>query len=300
MNEGGKITRTIFGNSYKEAEFINIRAESGNFELATPKEIVYNGKDGGKKLNDFKEKKPVTPKVIKVAHKLIGKSKRDPGYNTDGTEAEDMMFKDRPARSVSITKDEMFSHTSETLGLYLDQLMRSLSIGDMETVALEMSSRFKNGTGGIYKSTTLDKEIENNKVTITFHDNFLNTFKNELKLVKYDPNRLKLITMKLLNFSSFWDKVSGLGITIHQVWSVKAEIKNYVYYEATGKWDCELIYTFYDHFGLDWDDITKHGEDRIPQYQTGNCFKAWYILQHYRNAKPFIAEMKKTVKISGN
>ena len=62
MKEGGKITRTVFGNSYKEAEFINIRAESGNFELATPKEIVYNGKDGGKKLNDFKEKRKAKQK----------------------------------------------------------------------------------------------------------------------------------------------------------------------------------------------------------------------------------------------
>jgi outer membrane protease len=56
MSESGKITRTVFGTSYKEAQSITIRAEKGNLELSSPKEIVYNGKDGGKKLAKFNSK----------------------------------------------------------------------------------------------------------------------------------------------------------------------------------------------------------------------------------------------------
>ena len=239
-------------------------------------------------------------RVIKVKSMIVGKAKRDPGYNFDKTPAEDMTYGDSPISSISIQQDKVFSYDNATLESYLDQLMTSLSIGKMETVALQMSSLFKKGTGGIYKSTVLNKEIENNSATIEFHNNFLTKIKNELKRANYDPKMMAIISMNLLNFSSFWDKVSGLGITIHQVWSVKAEIENYSYYEFTGNWECDLVYTFYDHFGLDWDDVIKHGEDRKPQYHTGDYFKAWYILQHYRNAKPFITEMTKKVKISGN
>ncbi len=300
MNEGGQIIRTVLGTSYKEAETITLRATKENLEFTSPDEVRFHGKDGGKKFGDFKDEKENKEKVIKVAHKLIGKAKRDPGYNFDKTPAEDMFYGDSPDKSKSIKDDEVFGYSNEKLGTYLDYLMTSLSIGDMEIVALEMADRFKRGTGGTYKSSILDSKIENNPATLEFHDNFLRTFKNELIMAKYDPNKINLISMQLLNFSSLKDKVTGLGITIHQVWSVKAEIKDYVYQEATGKWDCELLYTFYDHYGLDWDDIVKHGGDKIPQYHTGDFFKAWYILQHYRIAKPFITEMTKKVKISGN
>ena len=252
------------------------------------------------KADDGVSVKIGTYRIIKFKTMLVGKAKRDAGYNFDKTPAEDMTYSDSPTTSISIKKDKVFTYDTLTLESYLDQLMTSLSIGNMEKVALEMSSRFKKGIGGIYKSAVLNKEIENNSATIEFHNNFLLQIKKELKLANYDPKKMNLITMNLLNFSSFWDKVSGLGITIHQVWSVKAEIENYSYYESSGNWDCDLIYTFYDHYGLDWDDVIKHGEDRKPQYYTGDYFKAWYILQHYRNAKPFITEMTKKVKISGN
>jgi len=33
-------------------------------------------------------------------------------------------------------------------------------------------------------------------------------------------------------------------------------------------------------------------------FHTGNFFKAWYILQHYRGARPFIAEITRSVFIA--
>jgi hypothetical protein len=230
---------------------------------------------------------------------LIGMARREPGKNFDGTPAEDILFADSPAQSSSITNDPMFSESDATLNAYMIQLMESLSIGDMEKVALEMQDRFSKGTGGTYTNLALDKEIANNSAFTQYHYHFLNGFKVKLKKANYNPTKMAIISMELLDFSSFWDKVTGLGITIHQVWSAKAELINYRADKSTGFWHCELLYTFYDHFGLDWPDIVKNGDRHFPQYVTGDCFKAWYILQHYRSAKPFIVIMKRTVFIAG-
>ncbi|WP_294281831.1 DUF3289 family protein [uncultured Chryseobacterium sp.] len=281
--------------SHEESGSVIIEATKQNLELSSQKRAILQGfgKDG-------KGEEGCNEGVVKVSKKLIGKAKRDPGFNFDGTKAEDMFFADSPASSASIKNDPVFKKNDATLGAYLDQLMRSLSIGSMETVALEMADRFKKGTGGTYKSEVLNKEIANNAAFVTYHNKFLAELKKELKKNNYDPAQMAIISMSLLNFSSFWDKVSGLGITVHQVWSAKAEIIDYSYNRCTKVWNGKLKYTFYDHFGLDWDDIVKHGEDMIPQYHTGDFFKAWYILQHYRSAKPFITEMERNVVIGGN
>lgn len=237
--------------------------------------------------------------VIRVAEKMVGKSKRNPGLNTDGTIAEDTLFNDHPVQSTSIQSDPMFQKPETELNAYMIQLMESLSMGEMETVVLEMQKKFSNGSGGTYKSNVLDSHIAANSAFKSYNESFRMKLQNSLKKCDYDLNKQGVLTMDLLNFSSFLDKVTGLGIAIHQVWSVKAEVKNYIYYKAKRYWTGELHYTFYDTYGLDWDDVLKHGNDRIPQYQTGNCFKAWYILQHYRNARPFITEMNINRPISG-
>ncbi|MEY8758759.1 DUF3289 family protein [Chryseobacterium tongliaoense] len=281
--------------SHEESESVIIEATKQNLELSSQKRAILQGfgKDG-------KGDEGCKEGVIKVSQKLIGKAKREPGFNFDGTKAEDMYFADSPASSASIKNDPVFKLDNATLEDYLDRLMTSLSIGDMETVALEMSDRFKKGTGGIYKSETLNKKIANNPAFTTYHNAFLTELKQGLKKNNYDPSSMEIISMKLLNFSSLWDKVSGLGITVHQVWSAKAEILDYSYNKCTKMWSGKLKYTFYDHFGLDWDDIVKHGEDRIPQYVTGDYFKAWYILQHYKTAQPFITEMERSINLNGN
>jgi hypothetical protein len=281
--------------SNEESEHVIIEATKQNLELSSQKRAILQGfgKDG-------KGDEGCKEGVIKVSQKLIGKAKRDPGFNFDGTKAEDMYFADKPASSASIQNDPVFKLNDATLGAYLDQLMESLSIGDMETVALEMSDRFKKGTGGTYKSEILNKKIAGNSAFTAYHTKFLTDLKNELKKNDYDPSSMAIIPMGLLNFSSFMDKATGLGITIHQVWSAKAEILNYSYNKCTKMWSGKLKYTFYDHYGLDWDDIVKHGGDRIPQYHTGDFFKAWYILQHYRTAKPFTTEMEESIELNGN
>jgi hypothetical protein len=230
---------------------------------------------------------------------LVGKAKRDPGYNFDGTPAEDMQYADAPAKSASIRTDPVFSQTNSELNEGMKTLMQSLSLGDMERVALEMQNRFSRGTGGVYTSDILNKEISNNSAFVKYHREFLPKLQERIKNAGNDPRSISCISMDLLSFSSFWDKVSGLGITVHQVWSAKAEIRDFYLDGCTKLWTAELLYTFYDHFGLDWEDVVKNKDRILPQYHTGDYFKAWYILQHYRNAKPFITEMKRKVGIAG-
>lgn len=291
---------SFIGGDYIETTGGSVKVYAkGNIENYSAKHFAQKGDESGVVYAKAEKPEKCKKGEIKVGKKLIGQAKRLPGYNFDGTVAEDMLFNDKPTKSKSIMQDPVYKKNDATLGAYLDQLMTSLSIGKMETVALEMSARFQKGTGGTYKSNILNNEIANHGAFVSYHNEFLEKFRKELESNNYDPNKIAPISMGLLNFSSFWDKVSGLGITIHQVWSIKAELIEYKYNKCTKVWSGNLLYTLYDHFGLDWDDIIKHGKDRIPQYHTGDFFKAWYILQHYRNAKPFITEMTRKVFIAG-
>jgi hypothetical protein len=100
-------------------------------------------------------------------------------------------------------------------------------------------------------------------------------------------------------FNTLTDKATGLGILIHDWWSIKAELKNYIgvwdSVTQTGAFNATLVFTMTDDFGLDWMDIVQHGTDHMPPtlswYSTGDRFKAWYILQHYRKAKPFFVQV---------
>lgn len=56
-----------------------------------------------------------------------------------------------------------------------------------------------------------------------------------------------------------------------------------------------MIFTLYDHFGLDQADVEKFG------FEAG--FRSWYVLQHYSEYnyayKPFLTMMEFDVTISG-
>jgi hypothetical protein len=141
----------------------------------------------------------------------------------------------------------------------------------------------------------------NDPTLAAYHLNFQATFERVLRERHFDADAVAAepIPMSLLNFSSLWDKATGLGITIHQVWRAKAELENFRIKHTTSHGHADLVYTLYDHCGLDWEDIVKHGGDRLPWYHTGDFFKAWYIQQHYRSARPFITVMTRRVFIAG-
>lgn len=231
---------------------------------------------------------------------LVGKPPRDPGKNEDGSAYEDMFYADAPAQSISIQSDPVFKLSDAKLEELGRDLMNSVSTGDLNTVAMEAWDRFCKGTGGTYTSAKLDSAVRNNDATRAFVSDFEDELRKAVLDRKCNIAQGPPLPIGRYAFDSFEDKATGLGILIHDVWSIKAELKNY-----TGTWDKvtqtgafygTIVYTLTDDFGLDWNDIVQHGKDRLPPtagyYNTGDRFKAWYILQHYRKAKPFFIEIK--------
>jgi len=146
---------------------------------------------------------------------LVGKARRGPGFNFDGTRAEDMQSGDQPPSAVGLAKERIFAETDSALEERLRDLVRSLSTGPMEAVALRMVDHFVGASGTAFEDATLNDEVRKNPA-----------------------------------FAEYWA------------------------------------------------DIEKHGGDRLPFPGTGNGFKAWYILQHYRQAKPFVTEIRVSLPVS--
>ncbi len=225
----------------------------------------------------------------------VGKTKRDPGFNFDGTIADDMKSGDEPAVSASLKNDPIFKETDDQLAERLRSLLSWLSVGEMKTVADDMLRRFRSGSGKSYENEILNREVQKNPAFRQYHNRFINDLDSALKRNHYDPNRIvPAISLNLLNFSHFNDKWQGLGITIHQVWSANAWVTDFSVNCGTLDWNCNIHYALYDHFGLDWADIEKFGN----AWGVGNAFKAWFILQHYRSAKPFFTKIHVTEKVN--
>lgn len=238
---------------------------------------------------------------------LVGKPEREPGKNPDGSVYEDMLFADSPAQSAEIRSDPVFSlSTAELQGLGRD-LMNSVSFGDLNTVALECWDRFCAGTGGTYTNEKLTKAVQDNAATTKFTDEFAAKLRTAIMGRLCDITSFTPLTLGHYSFDTLTDKAGGLGIIVHDWWSIKAELKDYA-----GTWNNRrqqgafigtIVYTMTDDFALDWNDIVLHGDDAMPPtvgwYTTGDRFKAWYILQHYRTAKPFFVEVKLEYDIIG-
>jgi hypothetical protein len=97
----------------------------------------------------------------------------------------------------------------------------------------------------------------------------------------------QLVTDKVDN-PRFSDKISGLGITIHDVWAYEVFITDY---KTNGNnFSMKLKYIYWDHFGLDFPDIINYDND---------IFYSWFILQHFRGFKPFITKIAIIGELNG-
>ena len=74
--EGGNIIRNVFGKSYKEAESITKDASKGALDFKSPQDNTFHGKKGGKKFDDYKEKKNQILLVEKIEGPLDDHGKK--------------------------------------------------------------------------------------------------------------------------------------------------------------------------------------------------------------------------------
>lgn len=115
----------------------------------------------------------------------------------------------------------------------------------------------------------------------------------------YPQNRIPelrglLKTRILPKFDSLiYDKINGMGITVHDVHATRIDILSLDVGE-TG-WRARVKFTGQDHFGLDVNDIRKQ---KFSQFQ---FFKIWFILQRFNEFgfRPFMTNMEAIIDLQG-
>ncbi|QTF08386.1 DUF3289 family protein [Brenneria izadpanahii] len=98
----------------------------------------------------------------------------------------------------------------------------------------------------------------------------------------------------LPKFDSFiFDKINGMGITVHDVHATKIDILSLDVGERS--WKARVKFIGQDHFGLDVDDIRKQ---KFNQFQ---FFKIWFVLQRFNKFgfHPFLTNMEAVINIEG-
>ena len=101
----------------------------------------------------------------------------------------------------------------------------------------------------------------------------------------------------------FNNGVPGLSLAINGWYGNKIEIESF---EINGnQYYGTLLFTFYDHFGLDTQDLSQiHQFNLTCGYFPG--FRQWFIIQHWNDLdaqiqpKPFVTIVSFSVSISGS
>lgn len=179
----------------------------------------------------------------------------------------------------------------------------------MDTVSLNMINHFMTGNGASYSNQTLTDTVEANSNTEDFTDEVEERLKNILEEKSGDilaiecdmanransPFTQELAEEPTVFLPSYdiFNIFSGLPFCIHGFQGVRIYITEYTIDDA-GVYSGKLQYTFFDHFGVDNNDIIEYDYDG---------FEAWYVLQHYENFngvyKPFVTYVEFEHEFSG-
>jgi uncharacterized protein (TIGR03034 family) len=173
------------------------------------------------------------------------------------------------------------------------------SSGKVEEVAIAMVDKMSKNEGGEFINLNLTNGVIAHENSISFINSIEKVIKEYLRKnngeieklnIKDDSNGLlyALLVRDKVDNPKFSDKFSGLGITINDVWAYQVYVKSY---KTNGnKFEMELEYIYYDHFGLDYPDIQKYDK---------NIFYSWFVLQHFRGYKPFITKINIVSNLKG-
>ena len=198
--------------------------------------------------------------------------------------------------------DFLLSHIVEEAKIDMLNLMKTCSIGEWQKLAIKLYDKFCTGNSSDLKDDALlNKLFTEHKETQNCINGFTEKFKEYIKNYYYDigsfnipkfheaiydkktgVNRPKLgdyprgISKSDLKKLKELEFLKGPTICFHdtQGFNVNArdiKIKN-------GVFSCELVFDFYDHFGLDSKDVEKFRYTPVLELDKG--FQAWYILQH--------------------
>ena len=259
----------------------------------------------------------LSPLVAGVTDSVIYQSNRTAGYDENGNVADDLKTND-------YTEDEitdiswMFNFQlieSDWLGtgVLFDEfksMSTSLfSTGDMEDVILDMIGHFEEGSSNNYSNETLTNEAFEHETTKDYVELIKNALVDELKknggnlaALQFDEstkdtNRFYQYIQDNASypvFNSTSDNISGLTITVNDVWGNTITVKDFSV--ENNHFEGVMTVRLYDHFGLDQPDVEK-------VYVNLAGFRSWFVLQHYDEYdgkyKPFVTVMEKDIPFEG-
>ncbi len=174
----------------------------------------------------------------------------------------------------------------------MEFLMKMCSIKDWEELALKMYKRFCSNNSSDYEDDFMNQLFINHKKTQTCINGFTNRFKDYLKNSYYDIINFDFEKFNNSIYGDFTEEgelgvsrpiltnpLKGPEICFHDTQGFCVVAKNVKI--KNGVFHCLLSFDFYDHFGLDSNDIKIFGDKPI----VGSGFKGWYILQHLNEYK---------------
>ncbi|WP_341509581.1 DUF3289 family protein (plasmid) [Photobacterium damselae subsp. damselae] len=196
-----------------------------------------------------------------------------------------------------------FNKSANAMFRYFKDTARLLVINsEYEPLILDLISHMEGNTGSKYELPALTKAMSNHRTTKEFSRDISVLISEELKAGKGKLDLLspKIIQTKLMansilpKFNSWEDVINGLGLSVHDVYSVQVILKQ-ISIEGE-QFKATLQYKIQDHFGLDIPDV---GNSKI--FHTLSFFRTWFILQRYNKMgyKPFITEMNFNLYIEG-
>ena len=216
-------------------------------------------------------------------------------------------------------------YTDEQLFAGFENLVTAyMAKGELELNIKDMIARFKRNVGGVYRSSILNKAIENHPSTLQYckevEDYIAEKLKNSNGKVsnlvedEIDFNTAedrekrrtigktttrkskegKEIFFMRPQFNSFNDLIEGQRIALNDIWATNVEITDY---KIEGEeYQIKYNVTLWDHFGLDLPDMEKYfnliGKARA-------IFAAWFTLQYLRGYKPFITHIQFSKEFKG-
>ncbi|MFL9485489.1 DUF3289 family protein [Chitinophagaceae bacterium LWZ2-11] len=226
--------------------------------------------------------------------KIIASSKIKKYLGADGKPNEDMMYYDNPSvLGLNISADLLYGKTHEELFGYMRNLITNTSKGPYQQVALRMLEHFKSRRGGEFKNALLNQLVDIDVSFITWKNYFYTEFTNRLKEVQGDVCKISSpFEINRFSFDDFNHKWNGMGIMIHQVHAIEAELVEFEYGAHTGNYKGIVKFHLYDHFGLDKRDVMEGHKRMFQPYGSEEGFKAWWILQHYKGYQPFLTHIE--------
>lgn len=182
----------------------------------------------------------------------------------------------------------------------IDMVTLEFSIRDLGKDTLKMIRNFKDNAGLEFSNSNLTSEILKHKSTKEFCNRIEDCIKAQLNLSNCNPASLKdeFIYLETINrfgrpsFKEFFDTIGGLRIMWNDTWAYEIYVTNFDTNDGVN-YNVEYKVVLYDHFGLDKPDLEK-----IYYYHQG--FRAWFVLQHVRNFKPFITKAEFDKSFAGN